>query len=410
MDAYRVKYLDWKLPAQTGLGEETTFQIRMQNKSHGHWYATGENGNVPVVASYHWIDDRGRYTAFEGLRTPLPKDVPPGTAVDIDLRVRLPERQGRYILEVSLLQDGVAWFHDKGVEPLRLQISLAADGTYTARRLPTRWIGNLRSVLTSPFTTLYRERNLIWNMARQDLLGRYKGTVGGGLWAVLNPLLLISVYIFLFAFILRVRFSAQGGITDFAFYFIGGWIPWMAFSDSVVRSPGVIADNSNLVKKVVFPLEILPVNQVLSAFLTSLIGLGLYLVALVLFGMRLHTTLFLLPLVMAFQIGFTLGLSWFLASLGVFLRDVGQVVGIGITMWFFLTPIVYPETVVGPTIQQFYKSNPFFHFVRAYRGLILDGAVPGLLSFAAMALSGTIPFYLGYAWFRRTQKSFADVL
>ena len=321
-NCFRMRFLEWQLPNVLPLGAEISCKVVVQNTSSSTWSADGGtcNDGFPVVLSYHWKGDTGRYVVYEGLRTPLLHDVDPKQTIEITGKLTVPRQPGCFTLELSLVQEGVAWFHDRGVEPLRLQVSLAADGTYTARRLPPRWIGNLRSALTSPFTTLYRERNLIWNMARRDLLGRYKGTVGGGLWAVINPLLLISVYIFLFAFILRVRFSVQGGITDFAFYFIGGWIPWMAFSDSVVRSPAVIAENSTLVKKVVFPLEILPVNQVLSAFLTSLIGLGLYLAVLVLFGMRLHTTLFLLPLVMVFQIGFTLGLSWFLASLGVFLR------------------------------------------------------------------------------------------
>ena len=407
-----MRFLEWQLPEVLPLGAETFCRIVVQNRSSRTWSAGRDrhHDGFPVFLSYHWKSEAGRYVVYDGLRSSLPQDVVPQQTVEITGKLTVPGKPGCFTLEFSLLQEGVAWFDEKGVTPLRLQVSLAADGTYTARRLPPRWAKNLRSTLSSPFVTLFRERHLIWNMARRDFLGRYKGTVGGSLWTVINPLFTISVYTFVFAFVLKVRFGDQGGITNFAFYFIGGWIPWMAFSDSVHRSPAVIADNSNLVKRVVFPLEILPVIQVLSAFLTSLIGLGLYLAVLVLFGMSLRTTVFLLPLVMVFQVGFTLGLSWFLASCGVFLRDVGQVVGIGIMMWFFLTPIVYPETILGPLLQEIYKFNPFFHFVRAYRGLILDGTSPGPFAMAAMALSGAVPFYVGYAWFRRTQKAFADVL
>lgn len=409
-EPFRMRFLDFELPAALPAGSEVTCRVVVQNTSSASWSARGDADSQPVSLSYHWRSESGRYVTFEGLRTPLPRDLQPGERVELSAKLTVPRQSGHYTLELSLLQEGVAWFHDKGVEPLRLQISLAVDGTYAVRRLPPRWREALRATLTAPFLILSRERHLIWSMARRDMFGRYKGTVGGALWAVINPLLLISVYTFLFAFVLRVRFGAAGRLSDFAFYFICGWLPWMAFSDAVLRAQSVISENVNLVKRVVFPVEILPVNLTLSALLTSLIGLGIFLVALLLSGQPLHATLLLLPVVLVFQVALTLGLGWFLASLGVFVRDVGQILGVVMTMWFFLTPIVYPETAVTPSIRSFYVLNPFFHIVKAYRALVLEGVLPGGTTLAAMAGFGVAAFFLGYAWFRKTQKAFADVL
>ncbi len=410
MSVYRARYLQWQLPERIAPGQEATFRLRLLNNSSGPWRAQPTNGQVPVFLSYHWIDHRGRYVVYEGLRSLLPGDVPPGSRVEVDLRVRLPEQPGQYVLEISPLQENIAWFHDKGVEPLRLQFSLSPDGGYRVRRMASRRLEAVRTALTAPFLSLYRERRLIWAMALRDMLGRYKGTVGGALWAVLNPLLMIATYTFLFASILKVRFGPQGSLTDFAFYFIAGFLPWLAFSDPVLRSQSVIVDYSNFVKRVVFPFEVLPVNMRVSAFLTNLIGLGLFLLARVLFGHTLPATLLLLPLVMLCQLAFTLGLAWFLASVGVFLRDIGQVLSVLFTLWFFLTPICYPETSFSPELRAYFAFNPFFHVVRAYRLLLMEGTMLPADTAVALAAYSLPVFFLGSAWFWKTKKAFADVL
>ncbi len=410
MSAYSARYLDWQPPERIAPGAEATFRVRLLNSSSVAWRAQPTNGQVPVFLSYHWIDSRGRYAVYDGLRTLLPNDVPPGSRVDVDLRVRFPQQPGNYILEISPLQEDVTWFHDKGAEPLRLQFSLAAGGAFQVRQLAPRWLESLRQALTAPFRSLVRERRLIWAMALRDMLGRYKGTVGGALWAVLNPLLMIATYTLLFSSILKVRFGPQGSLTDFAFYFIAGFLPWLAFSDAVVRAQSVVVENSNFVKRVVFPIEILPVNLVLSAFLTNLIGVGLFLLARVLFGFPPPATLLLLPLVMLCQLAFTLGLAWLLASVGVFLRDIGQVVSVLFTLWFFLTPICYPEASLTPDLRAYLAFNPFFHIVRAYRLLLLEGTLLPASTVVALVACSLPVFFLGSAWFRKTRKAFADVL
>ncbi|HXE76458.1 MAG TPA: ABC transporter permease [Candidatus Xenobia bacterium] len=410
MSVYRARYLDWQLPERLAPGEEATLRVSLLNNSGGVWLAQATNGQVPVFLSYHWTDHRGRYTVYDGLRSLLPADVPPGDRVEVHLRVRVPRQPGQYVLEISPLQENVAWFHDKGVEPLRLQFWFSPDGGYRVRRMGSRRLEALRATLAAPFVTLYRERRLLWAMAVRDMMGRYKGTLGGALWAVLNPLLMIITYTFLFSSILKVRFGPQGSLTDFAFYFIAGFLPWLAFSDPVVRSQSVIVENSNFVKRVVFPIEILPANLVLSAFLTNLIGLGLFLLARLLFGHMLPAIVLLLPLVMLCHLAFTLGLAWFLASAGVFLRDIGQVVSVLLTLWFFLTPICYPEASLTPDLRALLAFNPFFHIVRAYRLLLLEGTL--LPVETAVALLGfSLPvFFFGAAWFWKTRKAFADVL
>ena len=410
MSVYRARYLHWQLPERLTPGEEATLRLSLLNNSSGLWRAQPTNGQVPVFLSYHWIDHRGRYAVYDGLRSLLPGDVPPGGRVDVDLRVRLPRQPGQYVLEISPMQENVAWFHDKGVEPLRLQFSLSPDGGCRVRRMTSRRLDAVRAALAAPFLTLYRERRLLWAMALRDMLGRYKGTVGGPLWAVLNPLLMIATYTFLFSSILKVRFGPQGSLTDFAFYFIAGFLPWLAFSDPVLRSQSVIVEHSNFVKRVVFPIEILPANLVLSAFLTNLIGLGLFLLARLFFGHALPVTLLLLPLVMLCQLAFTLGLAWFLASVGVFLRDIGQVLSVFFTLWFFLTPICYPEASLTPDLRALLAFNPFFHIVRAYRLLALEGTLLPAETAVALAAVSLPVFFLGAAWFWKTRKAFADVL
>lgn len=266
------------------------------------------------------------------------------------------------------------------------------------------------SVLWRPWQSLYRNRKLIQLMVKRDLVGRYKGSVVGVLWSIVNPLALLFIYWFVFAVIFRVRFGSDGNPINFAFYLITGLLPWMAFAEALIRSNTTLLENVNLVKKVIFPLEVLPVNHTLASCINSLVGVVmLELVALVYYG-QFHWTALALPLVLVPQLLLTVGLGWFLASLGVFVRDINHSLSLALTVWMFLTPVVYPIELVPPPLVPVLQVNPFTAIVIGYRKLLLEGQLPPLgPSLYLLAFSLTV-FFLGYAWFSRTKRAFADVL
>jgi lipopolysaccharide transport system permease protein len=217
-------------------------------------------------------------------------------------------------------------------------------------------------------------------------------------------------YFFVFGVVLETRFGADPSRTGFALYFLAGMLPWLAFSEPLTRAPYVILENRNFVKKLVFPVEILPVNSVVAGLVTSALATLLFLLAVVAIKGALPWTAALLPLWIAPLFLFTLGLSWALAATGVFLRDLTHIIGFLITLWFFITPICYPEASLPPALAPLLLKNPMFQFVRAYRMLLLEGQLPAWSAFAKLWLLGGAVFFAGYAWFARLKRSFADAL
>ena len=267
-----------------------------------------------------------------------------------------------------------------------------------------------RRAVWRPLLELPRRFDLILPLARRELAARYRGSVLGVLWAVVTPAVMIAIFTFIFAEIFGARFGARGSTWDYALYLFCGLLPWTAFQDSLQLSSNVIVAHANLVKRVVFPLETLPVAQALSALATQMFGtLALVLAALVLRG-ELHATLLWLPVLLVPQLIAMLGAAWFVASLGVFLRDTSQGLSLALTAWMYLTPIIYPETLVPDRYRALINLNPFTPLVRNYRRIMLEGAPPdwaGLAYFTAFALA---LFIFGYWWFAKTRKNFADVL
>ena len=266
------------------------------------------------------------------------------------------------------------------------------------------------SVLLKPWADLYRQRNLIRLMVSRDLVGRYRGSFAGLLWTVVNPLALLAIYWFVFAVIFKVRFGPQGTSTNFVFYVFAGLLPWLAFSEALVRSNTCILENVNLVKKVVFPLEILPVNHVLSSCVNSLVGIFLLLLLVAASLGVLHWTLVLLPMILLPQLLLTVGIGWFLASLGVFIRDINHIINLVLTVWLFLTPIVYPEQIVPETLLPVLRLNPFTSVVAGYRNILLEGVPPDIGQWLYLVGVSLTAFFLGYYWFVRSKKAFADVI
>lgn len=251
---------------------------------------------------------------------------------------------------------------------------------------------------------------LILSLARRELVARYRGSVLGIIWALLTPLVMIAIFTFIFAGIFGARFGATGSPWDYALYLFCGLLPWTMFQDTVQQSATTIVAHANLVKRVVFPLETLPLAQALSALGSQFFGTVPLLVANLIMRQELHASLLWLPLLVVPQLLLTLGAAWLIASLGVFLRDIAQGITLFLTAWMFLTPIIYPESIVPQSYRLLININPFTSLVRSYRRIFLEGAPPdwpGLAYFTACAL---VSFFLGYWWFARTRKNFADVI
>lgn len=261
-----------------------------------------------------------------------------------------------------------------------------------------------------PLWELPARADLIFSFAKRDLLGRYKGSALGLAWAVLTPVVMIAIFTFIFAGIFGARFGAGDSHWDYALYLFCGLLPWTMFQETVQQSSSTIVANANLVKRVVFPLETLPAAQAFAALGNQLFATIALLIATVFIRQNLQLTALWLPVLLIPQLLFALGAAWLIASLGVFLRDIAQGITLLLMAWMYLTPIIYPESIVPERFRWFIRVNPFTSLVRSYRRVFLDGLAPdwrGLLYFSLVAL---VVFVFGYWWFARTRKNFADVI
>ncbi|MEJ7607084.1 MAG: ABC transporter permease [Bryobacteraceae bacterium] len=220
----------------------------------------------------------------------------------------------------------------------------------------------------------------------------------------------MATYFFVFGIVLRSRLGADNSPTAFALYFLAGMLPWLAFSETVGRAPHVIVEHRNFVKKLVFPLEILPITQVTSGLVTQAFAMLVFLVALIIFRGVIPASVLWLPLILLPQLMFTLGVAWFLSALGVYMRDLGQIIGFLLTLWFFLTPICYPESLLPPDAATILTKNPIYVLVSGYRAIFLDGHAPAMHSLWKLWIVAGLTFLLGHAWFYKLRKSFADVI
>jgi lipopolysaccharide transport system permease protein len=209
---------------------------------------------------------------------------------------------------------------------------------------------------------------------------------------------------------MSVRLNGSASTGEFALYAFCGLLPWLAVADALTRSASVLFDQQPLIKKVVFPSEILPVHLVLSALVVEIVGLVVFLAVVIVGGRLPGWSLLLLPIVLALQFFFMTGIAWLLSTLAVYLRDVRQVVGLLLTLWMFLTPIVYPASLVPARFKWVLDINPMTAIVDAYRAALLDDRMPSpvpLIVFAAVALT---LFVSGHWVFTRAKPTFADLL
>jgi lipopolysaccharide transport system permease protein len=391
-----------------------TLEVRVvvENKSRQTW--------KPESFSLGWqfFDPETNFFILEGEWSPLPREIPPGDTASFELSIPFPPETGGYQIYVSPIQQPEGWAYRRG-EPFLRIVAQASNGEVrvlgheiaTTRKLRLR---RMRSALpkffAAPVRAILENHRLIRSMARRDILARYRGSFGDVFWTVLNPLLLMATYFFVFGVVLRARFGADRSSTGFALYFLAGMLPWLAFSEPAGRAPHVVLEHRNFVKKLIFPLETLPVNQVLAGLVTEMFAAAVFLAALLVIRGAVPATVLWLPVLLVPQLLFTLGLCWFLAALGVFVRDLGQIMGFLLTLWFFITPICYPETAMPESALFILRKNPMFVLVRGYRAIFLEGHAPELLPLVKLWLLALAIFFLGHAWFYILRKSVADVI
>jgi len=261
------------------------------------------------------------------------------------------------------------------------------------------------------FASLWRNRELVKASAKREVLGRYRGSFLGLLWSFFNPLFMLAVFTFVFSVIFQARWGGgSGSKTEFALVLFAGLLVFNLFAECINRAPGLILSNANYVKKVVFPLEILPFVGLLSALFHTLISLGVWLIAYALFFGIPHLTVLYLPLVLVPFCLFLMGLSWALASLGVFLRDVSQFIGVLTTALMFLSPIFYPATAFPEDYRYILYLNPLTTVVEQTRDVLFWGKTPDFLMLGVYWVATLGIAWLGFAWFQKTRKGFADVL
>lgn len=260
-------------------------------------------------------------------------------------------------------------------------------------------------------SSFWRNRGLISVLVQREVIGRYRGSYMGLIWSFFNPVLMLAVYTFVFSVVFKARWNiGSDSKTEFSLILFSGLIVFNLFAECVTRGPSLILSNVNYVKKVVFPLEILPWVTLGSAVFHALVSLGVWLTAhLIFFGLPPVTAL-LLPLLISPLLLLIVGISWGLASLGVYLRDVSQFIGVFTTVLMFLSPVFYSISVLPPEYRQLLLLNPLTPIIEQIRGILFFGNFPDAGVFLENMIGAALVAWLGFAWFQKTRKGFADVL
>ena len=261
------------------------------------------------------------------------------------------------------------------------------------------------------FQSILRNRALIIESTKREISSRYKGSAIGILWSLITPIFLLIIYTFVFSTIFKARWGGgTGSQEEFALLLFAGLIIFNLFAECISRAPSLITANVNYVKKVIFPLEILPIVLLFSALYHALISLAVWMIAYCIFFGVPHYSILFAPLILLPFSLFIMGLSWWLASIGVFLRDVSQVIPPLITAMMFLSPLFYPLSALPSNYQPLLYLNPLTITIEELRNLLYWGKGPDYIMLLGYSFLSLIVAYIGFVWFQKTRKGFADVL
>jgi lipopolysaccharide transport system permease protein len=251
---------------------------------------------------------------------------------------------------------------------------------------------------------IFEYKELIKNLVVRDLKVRYKRSILGVFWALLEPLLLMILFTAVFSILLRIQ------VEKYPVFVLCGILPWTFFSTSLLYSAGSIAENAPLIKKIYFPREILPLTAIISRLMNFLLSLGLLFIFLIAFKIKFTYNFAYLPLILIVQLIFILGLSLFFSSLNTFYHDVGFILQFILFGWFYITPIFYPITMVPERYLSFYMLNPMATIVHAYRNVLFSGIAPDFKYLSIALVISTLCLIIGIYTFRRMEFRFAEVL
>jgi lipopolysaccharide transport system permease protein len=394
-------------------GGSLEVSCRVENSGPEPW-----RPDAGFAFSYQIFDPVTGSLIEDGHRSVPRVEVAPGQSAPLQIRVPLPDAPGQYRVYVSPLVEHQAWLYELGSPFLLLDARVRQGAVELERRLVAtldrvrreRLFRTLGRALWYPLRTLLRHRSLIRSLVRRDIAGRYRGSYAGLFWTVIHPLLMMVTYYFVFGIVLRTRFGSDDRPSSFVLYFLAGMLPWLAFSEAVGRAAGVVPAHATFVKKLVFPVEILPVNLAVAGLVSELFGAAIFVAGLWYFDRPFTPHMLYLPLLVIPQFLFTLGLCWFLAALGVFFRDIGHLIGFLLTLWFFVTPICYPEDSLPQNWLWLFAQNPLYILVRHYRLILLEASAPDWGSLGKLFALSLAVFLAGHAWFYKLRRSFADLV
>lgn len=262
-----------------------------------------------------------------------------------------------------------------------------------------------------PFASLARHRSLTWELSKREVLGRYRGASFGLAWSAISPFLMLCVYAFAFGTVMKSKWPHEaGGDHPYAVILFVGLIIHGFFAECLTRAPTLVVGNANYVTRVVFPLDILPWPMMLSALFHALMNVVVLIVLMLALEHRLHPSLLLLPLVFVPLVFITMGVSWFLASVGVYFRDINQVMPVVATALLFLSSAIIPVSILPPPLQTLFRLNPLTFFIDEARVVVLMGGQLDWSMLGLATVAGLLVAWFGHAWFMATQRGFADVL
>ncbi|TDI40683.1 MAG: ABC transporter permease [Acidobacteria bacterium] len=253
--------------------------------------------------------------------------------------------------------------------------------------------------------TLFRYRVLIQSLVERELKARYRGSVLGFLWSFINPLLQLAIYWFVFSYIMPTRGSM--GMSPYALFLFTGILPWTWFSSSVMESSAILISSGNLIKKILFPAEVLPIVVVLSNLVHFFLGLPILFAFLIYYG-KVQTTLVYFPAIVVLQLFLTLGICFFVSALAVHFRDVQNIIGNLMMLWFFASPVIYSYLTIAPSIQRYLNYNPMTHILVGYQQILFTGEMGHWPWLLIMIPASLVTFLVGYYFFDRLRETFAE--
>ena len=256
------------------------------------------------------------------------------------------------------------------------------------------------------FSQIYQHRELLLELVKREIKARYKQSILGYAWVVLVPLINLGVLTIVFSFLLRI----PTGDIPYPIFLFTALVPWTFTGNSISSATGSLVANSTLITKIYLPREIFPIAAVIAKMVDLVLSAVILVLFLIFFHVQLHITLFWIPIIFLFQVLLVLGVSFILSAMNVFFRDVENVLGVFLTVWMYLTPVIYPPEFIPGQFRPIFNLNPMMGVINAYRNVVLHGVSPPWQSFLYATLFSLGIFIVGYLFFKNRERFFADVI